>query len=69
MEKSHNIQEAAESLLKDANIDVDAKTRNQASEIEKITTKKPKLAKNRTMVATAKVNTNPFIYNTQQIAK
>lgn len=49
------IYKEAEGLLKEANIDTDAKTRNQASEINKIMVKKPKLTKNRTMLATTKV--------------
>ena len=49
------IYKESEELLKDTNIDTDAKTRHQSKEINKIMTKKPKLAKNSTMVATAKV--------------
>ncbi len=50
-----NSKESKE-ILKDSKIDDDAKTRNQAKQIEKITQKKPKLSKNTTMLATAKVS-------------
>lgn len=49
------IYKESEELLKDTNIDTDAKTRHQSKEINKIMTKKPKLAKNSTMIATTKV--------------
>ena len=46
----------SETLLKNTKIDSDAKTRNQAKEINKlIEPKKPRLAKNRTIAETAKV--------------
>ena len=49
----------SEHLLKDTKIDSDAKTRHQSNEINKLIpeaeSKKPKLTKNTTMIATAKV--------------
>lgn len=48
----------SETLLNDTKIDEDAKTRNQSKEIEKLT--KPKLKKNTTMTATAKVKTKNY---------
>ena len=49
----------SEALLKDTNIDTDAKTRHQANEISKLIPaklSKPQLTKTQTMVATTKVN-------------
>lgn len=43
-----------EMVLKGSSIDADAKTRNRAKEIQKLV--KPKLKKNSTMTATAKVH-------------
>ena len=48
----------SQALLKDTNIDGDAKTRTQANEISKLIAqkeKKTKLTKTKTMMATAKV--------------
>ena len=43
-------------VLKEVNIDEDAKTRNQSKEIKNILTPKRKLKKNTTMTATVKVS-------------
>lgn len=51
------ILQDSEHLLKDTNIQEDAKTRRQSERINNLLKKKPKLSKHSTMLATAKVFT------------